>query len=1186
MKISVISLDGSETVLYPKYREITLGKYLKNEEKGIVSVDINNEPRPDWKSHLLKQNDDVRIICHIGEVGTIIGIIISIAASVLSAVLAPKPKKPNKNVSSQPALGIAGIQNTIAPGTPKFLPYGKRRVFGHLIASKIDVVDNEGLGSSFLGRKMNFSAMYYMGVGPIHDICGVKVNNTNIEDLQGPPEYNIRLGTSDQTIITGHELVHQTYRDGKELQIPLRAGSSKSILASYGTPVIYTTNGREVSIATLFIHFPLGIFQYGVHGKRYGSFINAKVEYKLNSGTTWTETGFQIYSDTRDGVFWKIPVNFPSAGQWDIRVSLQPSGHGSFENGPSANLFNVMETTFVTTAYPGNALLEVNGVASDQVTGFEEMETSAIVCGRLVEVYRNGIYVKEFSRNRVWIVRDLLLNREVGLGNRMSAEIWDNAAGLEAATYYEGTTLNFDDELEIRDYCDVILTDPKPGWDHIKNLLYEGRAILLPSSGRYKYIIDKDKTLQPDNFLMYSSPGNIIEGTLQTERGQVNKPTNTIRAEFANEGADYKVIPAKLVYPGTEDEPERPENVSFISITRLSQVSREMNFRLKTLRLIKRRWAWKSPETALGSEPLDIGKLAYKTSKHLRGYTGLIQNNNSTPLSINTGKEIYLATGSSYSVHVRHLNTIEEKFISNTVGNTYSILSLTSPLSFTPTIGDLWIANKTVDHVAIVQFDESELDGNEILLKCHEHIPEIYIDTLTDVTEGENTSTGTIKPQPLLGAQVKLISGSIYQANVIPGFNSLVGTYSALGTNSIFLSTSEPQVDDFFNDAYITFDSSTKHILDYIGSTRQAILDSSLTAGTVSGEYIIAWNGYNKTTGFNISYSSTLGGSYTSLANVTGTSYSFSLTGASYFKFKPLDSMGNTNENGVWIVAPGVTDTTVPLAPFTIDIDQSILRITLDTPASRDLHQLESNFYIGSITGSGLTPTFIDVSDTRDETHEGIISRAATYDLSDYAGGTTLFGKAATIDFYGNRSDYAITFAGVTLSNNEADTPTELIIESDSKSVTFAGSTQQTLFSTTLSGGEIGSENSVELDIMCLVSAATTQSTTLAIDYRYGGLSAGSFSCSIADGSSKIDVDTPYWLNFFLSPNGGIATSQNAKIYKWGDEIPTNSLRSNETILSKDSNIDQTLEVLLTITGATTSTVRKVNQQLKQLLTV
>lgn len=1301
MKFTVIELFGEEKVIYcgiPKKN--TLGELFQGHENDIKDIQINNKFINDWQNHSFKSDDDIKIFCKTKDFGisAIISIALSVLSSALQILLKPKPKKPSLN-KSQPAIGVAGIQNTISPGTPKFISYGTRRVFGHLIASKVDLVESVGIANS--GKRMEFSALYYMGVGPIQNITETKINGTHICDIYGPPKTETRLGTSDQTVIPQHEFVHQVYGDGRDLEIPIRSGKSKRILGREGIPVTYTTKSSEINKLTLFISFPAGLFTIGVHGKFYSGAYTLKLKYKKNTDNdiSWVSVDTDIVGKTQDGFFYEKELEFPSADRWDVKISIQALGHGSFRTGPTATLFNVMETIYKTTSYPGSALLEVHGIASSQITSFDGMETSALVNGRLVEVFSNGVYSRQFSRNRVWITRDLLFDKTVGLGNRLSSTLWDNDTGLRAANYYEELVLDYNDTPEQRDYCDITIGESAPGWDHIKHLLFEGRAIIIPSNGKFKYLLDIDK--KPE--MLYSFPNNIIEDTLQLETGSSEKPINTIRAEYPDIEIDYKVVPAKLTTLDIGSDPERPENLSVSSIVRKSQVSRLMNSRLSELTSVKKRWSWRSPKTGIVSEPLDVAFLSYNVSKNLRGYNGFIKGQASTTSSIYTDRSIYLASGFTYSIHVRHLYDIEEKTINNTLGATYSIINLSSPLSFTPENGDAWAIGKTSNQIYKVQIDETDFDGESFILRAHEHIPDIYTDVLSDITTGENITPLTSVPRPLLKAQAQtlVLSGiTTTQFNVAPAFDRLVGTYNVIGTNTVVLESKEVTVDDWFNDAYIKADTDIVKVLDYLGSSRLITVASPgfLTASTVSGEYSTFWPASPPHYGFTVEGSTqSTSGPWNTLKSHAGTSFSLinayvnpnklgyalsstitvsvnnnrsnrnktdyialleenqlvstvissrrkylnnstsypasaliagtvtftsptttgffkinfypndsetensllesakiysgeSITSYPYFRFTPYSSNGTENTNGRWVTGLGITDTTIPTGPFTVNIsvqdDQNILvDNVINSPLDRDTESIETSIYSGSLFGTALTSSIItDVSKFRNELDSNPILQQISFDLSELSSGPTIFSKVATIDFFGNKSNYAATFTGVTLSGSEIDILQNIFITEDTTSTNFTGSTIHTLYSTTLSGGVLGQFNSAELDLQCLVVAASTQSTYLEFTYKYGGVTAATITSFIANNTTKILDNTDLWLNWFLQPTLGNSQLQTSTAKKWGVETSGSIFTTVISTISVNSDLGQTLQILMTINGNTNSIITRKHVKIDQFI--
>ncbi len=1199
MKLVIVEFNGETKEIIPAGRSLvrlqntTLGKFLKPEEHNVDAVQINGSFDENWRSYTPKYNDVIHLYIKTSA-AIIIPLIVSIVSAVLSYILRATPKKPSTS-KSQPASAVAGIQNTVAPGTAKFLTYGRRRVFGHIIASRIDIDENMAPG---IGNVMKYSVLYYMGTGPINSIENIIVNETHIEDLSGPPKFNIRLGTQDQSVIQRHEQVHQVYHDNRSIKIPLRTVNKPARPVGGGEPIIYTTRGQGVDRVTFFFRFPQGLWQLGVHGAQYPHQIGIKFERKLNDSSSWDNLG--IFNsgtwNTQDDFFWKLEFDNPSSGQWDYKINVESQGLGSWKQGPSMLLYNVQETVFVTTAYPGNALLEINGVANDQIQSLDSMATSAIVEGRLVDVLENGIYVKKYSRNRVWVIRDLLLNKDVGLGNCIDDTMWDNAAGLVSSKYYEELVPGYNNTLEARDSCDVIINEIKPGMDHIKTLLFEGRAILIPSSGVYKYVLDRDRSFN----VLYSSPGNIVEGSLKYERGNSERPVNTLRAEYPDETMDYKVIPTKLVSATKGTDPERTETISYTSITRKSNVAREMNFYLKKLILTNERWSWKVPDGVTPSEPFDVDKLQYNLPNNARGFVGRVHGDDSTITSIVTGRNIYLEPDISYTAMVRQGDKHEERIVSNPAG-TNSVINVNVPLSFKPKTGDIYAIGKQNVHSQLVQTDEVEFDGEEVTVKVHKHIAEVYDDTLTDISAIENASAVTSAPRPILGVQIKNITESgklLTRFNVIPGFDTLVGTYKTLTKDYIVLGN-EPKQDELFTGAFIETDLTPTPILctSYAGASRIAYPPSTgfpVQGETSGGQYYITWPGRASFSGFKIEGSTSVNGPWSNEGLVPNAIIGTSLTTSfpipssyQYFRITPFSESGTENVIGRHVT--GLTSHDERALPpsvvdiVTDDIRNGILIARLNTPLERDVQYLKSEFFLGSVSGTTVTSaTLTNISKYRNDLLDIPLIQNVTRNLSSQAFGSNIFGKVSTIDFYGNRSIHTITFTGSVLSKS-GSLQTEVVHLDNQVTSTYTGGELHTIFSRAIPGGLIGDVNDVELDLHLLVTPGSVTNTSLSFICRFGGTIAHQFSVQIANGSVMVPENASRWLNMLLESNGN-SSSQIVTVHTYGRTSSGIILTPLTTTMSKDATVDQSIVIQMQISGDLTTVVKRRHALLRQLI--
>lgn len=1233
MKFIIVEFNGDVKELHPsrsRIKDKPLGEILKGHEHEIEDIQVNSSYLKDWSDYKPKDFDEITIHSKTKDAftGILINILLSIAFSFLASLFAPSPKKKNPS-AAQPSFGIAGIQNTIAPGTPKFITYGKRRVFGHLIGSTIDIADDRDRIDTNNGRSLSYSALYYMGVGEICCISDIELNGTSIEDLNQslrdqekdeatkkgvdpkytPVEYQFRLGTQEQTIISGHETVNMVYNDGRQLEVVTLNNKTEQDIPPYdATPIIYTTQGQETERVTLFFSCPEGVFNNGGNktaGNVYATkfIVHIKRKRSTESSEQWEDLGefYSAYLNTKNGFFFKVTIDNPDADRWDYyiaNIANRGDGVSSFYQSPSLYLYNVMETRLIATAYPGNALLEVHGIANSQITSFDSLAASAIVEGRAVEVLNNGIYTRQRSRNRVWIVRDILLDPTIGLGNRISAEIWDDGAGLEAAQYYEELVEGYNETLEQRDYCDVIINDIQPGWDHIKTLLFEGRAALIPSGGKLKYILDKDQVAK----IKYSSPGNIIEDTLNYQRGFLEPPINTIRADFPSEDANYKSIPVKLVSATRGTDPERTQTISFTSLVRESQVSREMNFRLKQATSIKRRWRWQTPKMKVFSEPWEVVKLSYEVAKALRGIAGQLSGTKNTSTQIVTGKEIYLDTGYTYSVFIKHEDELEERDVINSPGNTYSIINVSPPFSFTPSFGDRYSVNKKNYQTEYAQIDAIEFDGENFTLTAHEHIPAIYVDEIFDVTALENTSGSSIVPKPLLGVQaLQTVIAGVTLANftVIPAFNKLAGTYSNLTTTTVTLDTKEPAQDDLFNTGYIKVQSNAiLPINDYNGTTREiTTIDSASFAVGVSigGTYEISWPTSPQFYGFSVEGGTQSSGPFSSVgitpSSIVGTSLTTTYSipeDYTWFRFTPYDQQGVQNTVGRWIVDFGQYDTTATIPPAEVDLfttsePSGVVSAFLTAPLDRDLKYLEIQVLRNDpVTGDLINSSLVDLSSNRDDTLTTTIVNGTTVGLTSESFGTLVYSRAATIDFFGNKSDYAIGFTGSTLSSSVV--PTEITLLEDLTTIeNFTGSSLFTVYSKNINGGTLSTDESIELVTQLFITPGSTTSTSIDFSYTYSGVTFTTITANIANGTTAIGTETPYWLRFNLEANGSVL-SQLAIASKYGEEVPADWLQETTGVMSEDAGSTQPLVIYGQITGDTTSIVTRKHAILKQLL--
>jgi len=237
---------------------------------------VNGTRQTDWRTVHVSEGDEVELYPATGEaslaalivIGFGVGIgtattiafilLLILKAAILAGIalglkaLSNSPKggfSPLGGNTSRPeeSFGIAGLQNTILPGTPEWVPYGTRRVWGHIISSSTSVSRD--------GESMSFGILYFMGAtggDGIDAINDVLLNRTPIADFPGA-SFETRLGTTGQSVIGGFEDVSQSY------------GVFQSLLL--GVPFIYTSNSTQMTRFKFVLQWPAGLRRISDRGE-------------------------------------------------------------------------------------------------------------------------------------------------------------------------------------------------------------------------------------------------------------------------------------------------------------------------------------------------------------------------------------------------------------------------------------------------------------------------------------------------------------------------------------------------------------------------------------------------------------------------------------------------------------------------------------------------------------------------------------------------------------------------------------------------------------------------------------------------------------------------------------------------------------------------------------------------------
>jgi hypothetical protein len=1042
MHLIVIGPVGHKEERYIDNRGLSLGALLQGKD---ADVRVNGALIDDWSSFVPHNGDEVEVTLGAGwfapaafvplfgayagvaaaVVNTIISLTVSLALSMAIKALTPKPKKPKLN-SSEQAFGIAGLSNTKGRGTPAFVPYGQNRIFGHVISSGAIVSPD--------GKQMWGKILYFMGDtggDAIQSISDIRIDGTSIEQYPDMGVH-IRTGTSVQPVIPEFENQDSLFQ-------PTVSALPFDSLTQTGTPVIYTTHGNDINRATLFFAFPGGLYRIGDTGTHRFAGVDHLIEIRPNSGGAWTEVAtLYWFEKIESGLFKTYELNFPSAGKWDIRVTVVHwvNYHAGEAFSGDSLLFNVQETKFTTKTYPGWALLGITNIPSKQVQSLENMNCSALVEGKRVKVWNGSAHTLMYTRQRCWIVRDMMTNPFVGMGSEIAEAEIDDDQWLESQGYYDDMVTGHDG-LEVRDLCDVVINDSDWDWEWVKKVAGEGRGRIIPSGSKWKYVIDKPST--PN--LLYTEGGNIIDGSIGLEISPPDRPFTQVSGEFRDADKDYE---HNFSPPITDSEAVStvPELISYDTITRESQVQRENFIVFKRNFLERRRWSFSSPMGAIVSEPMDLDYFAERGIGNKGAYGGILPGGE-TGWIITLPDVVVLESGSTYALIVKHQrdNTTEYRTV-NTAAGTWGQVSVTVPFVTVPVEGDIFsLGIQDVEHI-ITRAQDLEIDRNGNIRQTRtEYVPAVYDESPLPPKSGRRFF-GPLNNRPPIPLRYVTVSEqislnkdgstrSVLAFTVTPGLPQHAGIASGGAPNAIGLSAEEPALDNYFNGAKVTTGSDRLTITSYDGPGRGAfVLPYTFTTTPVAGDqYIITWERFGEFGGFVIEVSED-GANYSPFATVNGTSIATDSQGVGpgvvYFRFTPFSTNGVQNTLARHLVGITITgDVSAPAAPVSVVISSHLkdvrVLVTLQKPVAEDFSGVEVELWRNALV-SGTLLEVARFGAPGDTGESGTMAVDCSFNLGarlpPESYGTVIWARARSVDYSNNLSAFVNSTSGTQLAGD------------------------------------------------------------------------------------------------------------------------------------------------------------------------
>lgn len=919
----------------------TLGAMCAPHTEHVTACQVNAQFVDDWQGLEPGPDDTVTLYVATAEPISLTTIVTAVIVSLITTAVgiglsylirALTPTETNTAGKPEQIFGIAGQTNTSALGTPLFLVYGTRRVFGQIINTRVSI--------SADGRTTMFGILYFMGEGPIQGITDPEINDTPVGQFTGVT-WDWRAGDGNAVMLAGFDTVSSVWSDGRSLAV--------------GVPLVYTTRGSDVLRATLILATPF-LFDQDSKGNHDQASHTFTIEAALVSDGLYGEVAGSplVWTDNADSArFRMVPIELGSADAWLIRITLTATTN---ESGAVPSLFNVQEDSPGSLLYPDSALLSFQGIASSQIQSFEAMRGSALVQGRLIGtkpllvagVWDGTSYETAWSHNRAWVLWDYLLDARVGQGIYFDESLLDVPSFVAAANYWDEVAYG----SLLRDQCDLLINERRAAQDWINVILQEGRALLVPSGGLLKLVIDQADT--PG--LLYSVPGNVVAESVTRSQGSgEGHLINRIVGQFPDAEQAYRLQPWAVDADGTELEPRLERLVTIYTLTHIHHAYWLLRYELLRARLIQRHYRWQSPQTALVSEALDTVSLSYETPNFARGVSGFCPAG-STTTRLLLDRSVTLAAATTYSLILRHQadNTVERTTVSTAAG-TWGAIAPTVAFTTAPATGDLWALGVQTTALVTVVIESIQHEGDAYVVTASEYQADVHATPEPPASPGAVSGLNRA-PLPLWDASVRQVvamddtgvSRVMLTFSITPQMQSHAGQVpEALPSDpdQIRLSDEEPYgrqvmitppiapsfLDHFYTtEAIIRIIEGTgigqaRTLTDYTNTQNPAaryavayVTPDWDTPPDTTSVYLIEWPSYNEVTGFLLEESPLAGDPFlfdwVPVGRFPGLTVTMPARSGTYdtaFRFTPFTAQGVLSQHpgglGRWVAVGVVT---------------------------------------------------------------------------------------------------------------------------------------------------------------------------------------------------------------------------------------------------------------------------------------
>ncbi len=666
----------------------------------------------------------------------VLGAAVLIGGSMLVNAIAPvgSPQTPALNGAGSIDQSNAyswNPQTTQQQGVAMPVAYGTCKLTGNVIAAYREAV----------GASQYINVLISLGEGPFASISNIKINGQPLANYRGVT-INTRLGRLNQTaihgfgdtrveyamatkVVSGAPVTYTTTGSNFDaIEVELAFPNGLYYYDDLGNLSAYTVNYRvevrPVGGAWETITTSVSTTQVVAYGNKWSCGV---WEQGWLVGSWWVEkvAGTMVYEDHYEGepypnTSWNwmwikaayeetvsTSHDYATAtmakqqifrvshkktgltnGKYEIRVTNLTADQTSSRYGDDLYLSAVREVLLDDFTYPGEVLVGIRALATDQISGGFSFECRTT--GKLCRVYRSGAWYVEVTNNPAWVCYDILTQPVFNDDNTVAEyrahdpSKLDLTRWIEWAAYCNDLVPDGSGGTEARLTWDGLFDSAKTMWDQALTVAAIGRATPYWRGNTITIAIDKAET---PGFLI--SVGNIGQDSFDEVFLSMDGRAGSVEADYLNLDNDLNRDKMTVVNYDAPDE-WGAATAALQGEIRPSGIYRHCKFKLARTEALKRLVTVEMSTDSIAFTLGDVGNVQHDVPRWGEG--GRIVS--ATANSITIDKSVTIEAATSYAISVRYRdNTVEERVLTNTVG-AHTVLTFTSALSPVPEQYDVW----------------------------------------------------------------------------------------------------------------------------------------------------------------------------------------------------------------------------------------------------------------------------------------------------------------------------------------------------------------------------------------------------------------------------------------------------------------------------------------------------------------